>query len=151
VSKQKKLPFHEKIKMLIIRSTVGITSDIREAKAGELLVLFGLLEESVMPVKAAHELASLFATWPKTLEEAGQRELAQVVRKVLEDLRTREDVPSSPDGTRELSRKLFYLGEHIGILESWSRRGDMDSDVAESIRLTRQVFDEAAKILPPQA
>ena len=50
----------------------------------------------------------------------------------------------------ELQRGLYYLGEHIHLLEIWARRGDTNPDLCQQVELTREQFNAVAKILPPK-
>lgn len=65
-------------------------------------------------------------------------------------------VPTKPteieDGTKiaKLETGLFYLNEHIKVLENWAKRGDMSISAMESLMLLREQFDRVANVLPPK-
>ena len=53
--------------------------------------------------------------------------------------------------TAELQRQLYYLGEHIHLLEVWVQRGDTHPGICQAVRLLREQFGSLAEILPPKA
>jgi len=50
----------------------------------------------------------------------------------------------------ELQNSLFYLREHLHILNNWVQRGDTHPGLRKQAELTQEQFDVVAEILPPK-
>lgn len=56
----------------------------------------------------------------------------------------------NPDQEASLKNGLYYLGQHIHQLETWSQRSDTHPGLADSVALTKTAFDVVAEVLKPQ-
>ena len=93
MAKEKK-PFHEAVSYRLMTAPVGISTDLRDAKAAEVMAYLTILSDSKMPATAAHQLAKDHEALPGLLNQAGQAMLAEFAAEVLVDLRGREDDPT---------------------------------------------------------
>ena len=50
----------------------------------------------------------------------------------------------------ELQNSLYFLGEHLHLLNSWIQRGDTHPGLRQQVELTQAQFDDVAKILSPK-
>jgi hypothetical protein len=55
----------------------------------------------------------------------------------------------TPEQEQSLRQSLRYLGEHIGLLESWCRRGDTHPGLVRQTELVRAQFNSVMEKLPP--
>jgi len=91
-------PFHEVIGLALLTAPVGITGDLRSAKAAEVAQALGFLMASKMPAAAAHEIAEQNAHLPELLRKVGQESLADLAVCALADLAGRTEESKSLPG-----------------------------------------------------
>ncbi len=86
-----KQPLHHVLSQMLVLAPVGITSDLRSAKAAEVMTILTALHRGKMKVADAHMIAELHAGLPTLLISAGQGILALLAEEVILDLHGRTD------------------------------------------------------------
>ena len=94
---KKKAPFHEVVARKLANLLVSINRTPTYVKESGLLMLLAILEESEMPVRAAHQIAKDNADLPALLKRvSGSIYVIDASREMLSDLAHREDETPTP-------------------------------------------------------